>query len=337
MCDFFSFIQDANGNIYYFNLAERKQIHKSHSVVVGSHMTSCIANADSHDSIATAFLGRKGAVNIGDKVNKYEIELGNDAPRLEVDTLNVPNSRKRHGLVDDATRWMRTFVQGKEFADICRYTLNRRKAASCTNFTRIRAAQLLSLSTGNVTKDDIAEIISVCPDMITKFHKDITSLNERLQVSLIRQNLHRKIGISKLITEDGIVKYFKSRVGVIYLDKNMVTPSMVRKIAAASGKTAYLFIRSIAHIPNMTQVMLQLLPKVSQDDLRFLQHGVNRQTARAVLMSHLKHGDLNTLIRHLGSDEAATCLNIVKSNDIRISRYKKIVLHAIAGRPLKLD
>jgi len=337
MCGFFSFIQDANGNIYYFNLAERKQIHKSHSVVVGARLTSGITNADSHDSIAMAFLGKKGVVNIGDKVNKYEIELENDAPRLEVDTLNVPNSRKRYGLVDDAIRWMRTFVQGKEFADICRYTLNRRKTASWTKFTRIRAAQLLSLSAGNVTKDDIAEIISVCPDMITKFHKDITALNARIQASLIQQNLHRKIGISKLITEDGIVKYFKSRIGVRDLDKNMVTPSMVSKIAAASGRTAYLFIRSIAHIPNMTQVMMELLPKVSQDDLWFLQHGVNRQTTRAVLMSHLKHGDLNTLIRHLGSDEAVTCLNIVKSNGIKISRDKKIVLHAIAGRQLKLD
>lgn len=334
MCDFFSFIQDAKGNIYYFNVEQCKQIYKNHVVAVDGKKTDGISNPDSHDAIAQAFIAVTGRVNPGDMVNKYEIEFSAEGPILERDTISIPKSMEKNGLVDQARRWMHAFSQSREFADICRYTMHRKKRAQWYLETRMRAANMLSLNTSNLTPKDVDDIISICPDRLVKFHNKVSAISVKAQVHLISRGLHKNRHLSKFITEDGIFDYFKSKAGRRDLTRDMVTNSLVDRIAATSGRVAYYFLRSIAEIPGMTAVVMKLLHKVSPADMLFLQHGVNSKVARAVLTYRVRYGDMNSLIKKLDAEDAAACLRIIKKDNIKVSRDKRLVLHAIAGKAI---
>lgn len=335
MCYFFSFVQDAKGNIYYFNLEQRKQIHKSHAVTTAKRTTTDISNADSHDSIACAFITTEWPKCPGDVVNKYEIGTSQDSPRLIKDDIIIPRSHIKGGLVDDAQRWMNTFVKSKEFADICRYTIYRRRSSSWYSATRQLAAELLASSAENLTKEDMELIVEVCPKKLHLFHKNLTEISVKAQQHLLTHNQHKDKNLAKFITDDGLVAYFKAKSGSRELTANMVTTSLVNRIAGESGKSAYLFIKSIAHLPNIAPVISRILPKVSTSDRAFLACYERTAVRLAVLTYIIKFESINYFIKNLDNDDAATCLYLIKKNGIKISRDKNLVLHAIAGRAMK--
>lgn len=335
MCEFFSFIQDAKGNIYYFNLEQRKQIHKSHAVTINKRTITGISNADSHDSIACAFITTAWPKCPGDVVNKYEIGLCTDKPLLVKDDIIIPRSHIKGGLADDAQRWMNIFVKSKEFADICRYTIGRRRSSSWHNATRRIAAELMALSSKNLTQEDMELIVEVCPRKLPLFHKSITSISVKAQQHLLTHNEHKDKNLAKFITDDGLVAYFKAKSGSRELTANMVTTSLVNRIAGEAGKSAYLFIKSIAHLPNIAPVIGRILSKVSTSDRAFLACYERPAVRLAVLTYIIKFESINYFIKNLDDDDAATCLSLIKKSGIKISRDKNLVLHAIAGRAIK--
>jgi hypothetical protein len=66
MCEFFSFLTDANGKYYYFNDEQRKQIIKKELKGLKDYFV--VEEPDSHSSIARYYKGNGSE----DKMNKYE-------------------------------------------------------------------------------------------------------------------------------------------------------------------------------------------------------------------------------------------------------------------------
>ena len=80
MCQFFSFVSDGKGKMYYFDWEQRKQIMEGKIKV---------QSADSHTSIAD-FYGFKGALE--DQLNKYEYHPLTKV--FKVDQLNTTDDSK---------------------------------------------------------------------------------------------------------------------------------------------------------------------------------------------------------------------------------------------------
>ncbi len=112
MCDFFSFISDGSGKVYYADLELRKnqEFLKKY-------------NPDSHTSLAAYFLKDPVA---DDKVNKYEYSNG----EFKVDQINVTDDSL------DAEKWINDFVETEEFQEICLEAVKRTRS-TISNYVKI--------------------------------------------------------------------------------------------------------------------------------------------------------------------------------------------------------
>ena len=92
MCKFFSFIQDIDNKIYYFDSKLRKKL-KDFSY-----------NMDSHTSIATYFQLDE------DSCNKFEV-----SPDFIIDQDNL----KLPELITSAKKWYNKFLETDDYYDLC--------------------------------------------------------------------------------------------------------------------------------------------------------------------------------------------------------------------------
>jgi len=97
MCEFFSFISDGTGKVFYFDAKQRRDANLPK---VDEY------DFDSHSSIAAYFLQDPVA---DDRVNKYEYSNG----RFKIDQINVDDDSEQ------VKAWIFKFVKSKHFKDIC--------------------------------------------------------------------------------------------------------------------------------------------------------------------------------------------------------------------------
>ena len=98
MCEFFSFVSDGKGNVFYFDAESRKALLKANPENY---------NPDSHTSIVHKFISKDPKAD--DKHNKYELING----QVRIDALNTKND------IDKVTLWAKKFYESNAFQKIC--------------------------------------------------------------------------------------------------------------------------------------------------------------------------------------------------------------------------
>ena len=98
MCEFFSFVSDGKGNVFYFDAESRKALLKANPENY---------DPDSHTSIVHKFISKDPEAD--DRHNKYELIGG----RMIIDVLNTNND------VDKVTLWAKKFYESSAFQKIC--------------------------------------------------------------------------------------------------------------------------------------------------------------------------------------------------------------------------
>jgi hypothetical protein len=104
MCQFFSFISDGDGNVYYFSAEQRRKLTDKEVTGLNKH-----EDFDSHSVIAE-FYKDKFKDNPCDNCNKYEFNIENGFYK---DQINVKDDSKT------IQKWLDKFVDSREFSQIC--------------------------------------------------------------------------------------------------------------------------------------------------------------------------------------------------------------------------
>jgi len=212
MCDFFSYIQDKDGKIYYFDIEARKQLVETGVVRVqhgDSYRVDDPISTDSHSAIAFVYLGKHADVRSEDGCNKFEI--GTDGVEC-----TCANSNLLH-LVKEGKKWGREFSKSKEFEDMCMLELQ------YTDYDETRSIlDISSMIDVRKIKDPetIDKLLFADPSLIRKF-PDYTP-GTRAQIEILRYHLPKKY--KKTMTCDLALDFVASRG---HLPHELMTESRV--------------------------------------------------------------------------------------------------------------
>ena len=255
MCNFFSFVQNAKGEIFYHGADDRRAARKKGDCT----------NLDSHSTIVFNKISKASCAQ--DKCNSYEW----DGVQLIEDTI------VRYGMTSAARRWIKAFSVTQEFSDICAEMVERnnatdtsRRLSKCieglpanmltkpmckfalrfgTPIKKVPVAFMdadmyVSAIKGTRNIDDMESLLKTVPKqyITPKFHKHIL----KYRPSSIRHIpvKDRTPAICKLATSPS--KYPSCAANIKFVPEKLITPAMVNNLLRAeSGASIRLLPKSL--------------------------------------------------------------------------------------------